>query len=75
MMSVFKCHRCLKTHETVQYEFDTYEDLRQHRRIAHSEDFADGRPWFMCEIVVMEKDYYWIARQTRDTRWLKARGC
>ena len=73
MMAKFKCHRCLKTHETVQYEFDTYEDLRHHRRIAHFEDFANGQPWFMREIVVMEKDYYWIARQIRDVEWLRKR--
>jgi hypothetical protein len=33
--------------------------------------YADGLLFEHAEVKLTRSEYYWIARQTRDTRWLK----
>ena len=61
------CHDC----DLKGVRYETWEELRKHRSVAHAELYVEGTPFWMLEVVLSEKDYYWIARQTHDKTWLK----
>jgi len=72
---MFTCHLCkhasIKIEDWSEHRFDTFEELREHRRDRHPLLYADGLLFEHAEVKLTRSEYYWIARQTRDTRWLK----
>lgn len=68
----FTCHKCKYT--KVVWEFESMAAMRDHRREFHPLDYADGLSFWMAEDVLGRVDYYWVARQIRDTRWLMSWG-
>jgi hypothetical protein len=52
-------------------KFATWDDLVLHRAQGHPLDFVNGVPFWMLEVRLFEKEYYWVARQTQDKAWLK----
>jgi hypothetical protein len=71
---MFTCHSCKQAGITMDHQFDTWSDLCEHRNKFHTSDFVDGVPFWMLEVRLYEHDYYWIARQIKDRRWLRERG-
>jgi hypothetical protein len=64
---MFTCHDC----DLKGVRYKTYEELREHRHVAHTDDFVNGVPFWALEVRLYEQEYYWIARQTHDKTWLK----
>jgi hypothetical protein len=64
---MFTCHDC----DLKGVRYQDFDALREHRKVAHADDFVDGVPFWMLEVRLYEAEYYWIARQTQDKTWLK----
>jgi hypothetical protein len=64
---MFTCHDC----DLKGIRYGTYEELREHRHVAHTDDFVNGVPFWALEVRLYEQEYYWIARQIQDKAWLK----
>lgn len=71
---MFTCHPCKQAGIKLEHQFDTWKDLCEHRHEFHTSDFVNGVPFWKLEVRLYEPDYYWVARQTRDRRWMKERG-
>ena len=64
------CHDC----DLKGVRYETWEELRKHRSVAHAELYVDGVPFWMLEQTLPARDYYWIARQIKDKPFLKWAG-
>lgn len=71
----FTCHQCREASKHIEnwtvHRFQTFDELRDHRREHHPLQYADGKMFELCEIKLSRQDYYWIARQIQDKAWLK----
>lgn len=71
---MFTCHVCRESSKKIEtwsvHRFDSMAELRDHRREEHPLDYADGVLFEMAEVKLTRNDYYWIARQIKDRRWL-----
>jgi len=67
---MFVCHICKSAAIKLPHRFEDWEAITAHRAEAHPFDFVHGVPFWMCEVKLLRSDYYWVARQLRDKRWL-----